>query len=152
MFAGLLALIGGLPWISGALSALPIVGRVFKFFKSPLGRFAGVVLLLVMAYGIGWIKGDAHGDAQAAAQARAAQAEAKVIDFDNLTARYKLATAIIARLQQQNTDAAAQVSALTIDLAQRPLQSTKPGAKYDPQALLDDRCNYTPLGRRRVRE
>ena len=44
-------------------AALSVLGF---FFGSPVGRFAGVAMLIAAAYGYGYYKGDAHGDRQCA--------------------------------------------------------------------------------------
>lgn len=60
-FAGpALAALGG----AGAIGALPYLGPVLRFLTSGPGRILSVIAIVFAAYGFGWLKGDAHGDAQ----------------------------------------------------------------------------------------
>lgn len=58
----LLGAIGG--FASAGAGAIPYVGPLLKFFGTGPGRIIGFGLLVAAAYGVGWFKGDAHGDAQ----------------------------------------------------------------------------------------
>lgn len=45
---------------------MTVLWSLISFLFSPVGRFVGVALLIVSAYGYGYYKGDAHGDKQCA--------------------------------------------------------------------------------------
>ena len=133
------------------LSSIPYVGPIIKFLRSPLGKGILFATLLVGVFAYGFYRGDKHGDAQAALKASQAREEQHKIDFNNLNGRYQSAQQTIDSLNRLQSEAAVNMLKLRDELEKAKLQSTAAGAKHDPQALLDDKCNYTPLGRRRVR-
>lgn len=97
-----------------------------------------------------------HGKSVAAAQcdaaAKQAQIEALQADLDLANLRAAHAELTIAGLLRQRAESAQAIESLQREIATAPLQPTTPGAKIDANALLDDKCNYTARGARRVRE
>lgn len=97
-----------------------------------------------------------HGKSVAAAQcdaaAKQAQIEALRADLNLANLRAAHAETAIAGLLRQRSESERAVEDLQKEIASTKLQSTAPGAKIDANALLDDKCNYTARGARRVRE
>lgn len=139
-------------WIAPLIFKIPYAGPIIKFFTSRVGKSVAFTLLVVGAFLFGFWRGDAHGDAQAARRAAEARLAAKEIDLASLNARYKSAQGAIIALEQHRIESEKSIALLQKELSEAKLQSTKAGAKHEPSALLDDRCFYTPLGRKRVRE
>jgi hypothetical protein len=119
-----------------------------KFLRTTPGRMVLSLGLLAVVYTIGFAKGDAHGDAQCAAAAAQARAEAVAIEQRTANERAARDGARIAALERARRDDGETIAALQEELNRRPLQSTQPGAKRDPNALLDDQCRLTPRSAR----
>lgn len=124
-------------------------------------RAAGIIMVILKGVAVAAAIGaviygiDRNGYKRAEGECRAAAIQSQL---DALRADYAALKGRLAR-QQEVTDAAreqaakneAEASELARELAKLKLQSTQPGAKRDPNAILDDRCNYTDTGARRVR-
>jgi hypothetical protein len=129
-------LLGGLGGLSAiGLGAIPFVGPLFKFFGSGAGKIVGLALLAVTIYGVGWFKGDAHGDAQcvvkldklntdwrdrvdAAADAFAKARQARDAEID--LSIDKLVQERIAATAGEQTDLKKLVDEYAAELAKRP--------------------------------
>ena len=112
-----------------------------------------VIALLAVGAVFGLIEhGKSIAEAKCDSAAKQAQIEALEADLDLAELRANAADLAIAGLLRQRAENDAEISTLQNEVAQAKLQSTVPGAKIDETALLDDRCNYTGRGARRVRE
>ena len=98
---------------------------------------------------IQWGKNIAQAECDSAA--KQAQIETLQIDLKNANERAGRAEKIVAFLTEKQKADETEIRRLTDELKTAPRQSTKTGAKNDPAALLDDLCNYTARGARRVR-
>ena len=113
----------------------------------------GVIALLAVGAVFGLIEyGKSIAEAKCDAAAKQAQIDALTADLDLANLRADAADKAIAGLLRQRLENDAAISALQKEVDDAKLQSTAPGAKIDENALLDDRCNYTGRGARRVRE
>ena len=151
MIGLLLTLIGGGGLLS-TLTSLPLAGATAAFFSTRAGRFVAVLLGLVALYTFGHWRGEA--DASGQCQADALRAKLQAAEIDRQAANYRATSAqlVIKGLEQQAEASKAAIDWLQSEFETRPIQSTKPGAKVDANALLDDRCRYTPAGARRLRK
>jgi hypothetical protein len=116
---------------------------------SPLALLAGAVALISVLGGLYWmIDGAGYSRAKDECNAAALQAklDEKIAEIETLNGRLKRNADTIAGLVKGDADARDRIAQLEVELSKRPLQSTKPGAKQDASALLDDRCNLTPSG------
>jgi|GEM_PF-4606845 len=128
------------------------VGAWFAARKIALILY-GIVAALIVAGAFGLIEhGKSIAEAKCDSAAKQAQIEALQRDLKIISDRAARDAEVIDRLREQSTDDAARIDELAAELAKSKQQSTAPGAKIDENALLDDRCNYTARGARRVRE
>jgi hypothetical protein len=147
--APVLALIGRATAV--AAGSIPYVGGAIRFLRSPMGRtvlaVAGVAAVFVYAHH----KGEAEAKAACEAEALRARLAAVEIDLRAATDRAGRDALTIAWLRDAEAASRKRIESLEKELSERPLQSTKPGAKIDENAWLDDRCRFTPAGARRLR-
>jgi hypothetical protein len=148
MIAGLLALVG----MAGAsLSAVPYLGAVLSFLGTRAGRAVLFGLGLTVIVGVAYHKGEAAGDARCDSRALSARLAELQTQLKDANGRADRAASVIADLQQADAKASEREAMLRDEVAKAKLQSTIKGAKPDANAILDDRCNLTPLGARRMR-
>src|SRR5205085_11356190 len=95
------------------------------------------------------------GFASAEGKCESAVLRARVAELQtqlkNANDRAAQAASVIVELQQKDVAAAEREDALRREVATAKLQSTKPGAKIDAMAILDDHCLLTDRGARRLR-
>jgi hypothetical protein len=98
------------------------------------------------------------GYSVASGECKAAALQAEIVtlraDRDAANERAGRAALVVAALNERRYVTEHEIAGLRDELAKAKLQSTQPGAKHDPSALLDDNCNYTDRGidRRRLRK
>lgn len=146
---GLLSLIVGAGGFASTFMALPLVAATAAFFSSKLGRAVAVIAGLFLFGAIMHHRGAAEEAGKCQAAALASQLAAQKIDLDNKARRIRDDAFIIADLKKSDDANRGRAEELAKELSERPLQSTKPGAKTDANAILDDQCLYTPYGARR---
>jgi len=113
----------------------------------------GVLAALLIAGALGLVEhGKSIAGAKCDAAAKQAQIDALQADLDLANLRTAHAEVAIAELLRQRAVSARAIEGLQREIATAPLQPTTPGAKINANALLDDKCNYTARGARRVRE
>lgn len=121
---------------------------------SPMFLLAGAIGLVTVVGGA-YLYVDHQGYARAEAKCEAAALRARVAELQtqvkNANDRADEAGRVIAELQQKDVAAAEREDALRREVATAKLQSTKPGAKIDATAILDDQCLLTDRGARRLR-
>jgi hypothetical protein len=144
----LLAGVGGLT-VAG-IGSVPYLGAVLAFLGTGAGR---VVMMLLAAGGLylfAFHKGESGARAECEAGALRARLAAKEIDLRVATERAERSQSVINGLMETDAKNRDAIEKLKAELETRPLQSTKPGAKIDANALLDDQCRLTPAGARRL--
>lgn len=122
---------------------------------SLLGLAAGALGILSALAALWWAidgAGYARAKAQCDTATLTAALAAKQAELDAANGRLARSESTVRALMQIDADARERIAKLATELATRPLQSTKPGAKPDANALLDDRCNLTPAGAARLRQ
>ena len=126
----------------------------FAARKIALMLFGVVTIVLFLAgVAIGLVQhGKSIAEAKCDAAAKQAQIEALLAERDLANLRAAHAEVAIERILRQRAASERAVEDLQKEIAAAKLQSTAPGAKIDANALLDDKCNYTARGARRVRE
>ncbi|ARQ01874.1 hypothetical protein [Pseudorhodoplanes sinuspersici] len=128
------------------------VGAWFAARKVALILY-GVIAVLAVGAVFGLIEhGKSIAEAKCDSAAKQAQIDALQADLDLAELRASAADRAIAGLLRQRVENDAAISTLQSEVAEAKLQSTAPGAKIDANAFVDDRCNYTDRGARRVRE
>jgi hypothetical protein len=137
--------------ISAATSIPAGIRRFIAFLRSPLGRLVGIGLIVAIASGASYMRGKHQAEAACDAAAARAELAAIKIDRDNQAARADHATKILAFIQSKGVKDQEEIETLRQEVSRLELQSTKPGAKKDDKALLDDRCNVTERGARQLR-
>ena len=135
---------------------IPVIVRLLALFGVNVSPFVvgmGLSALALLGGGIA-LKAASHaGYAKAAGVCQQKALEAKnaalTIERDSLSGRSERAEArvremgdILSRREEENRNLADQL---------KLRQSTKQGAKREPTALIDDQCNITDTGRRRLR-
>lgn len=139
--------------MSAVIALIIRSGAAFGLNLSPFWAGAAIVALLVGATGIAakLIHDDGYARAGAACEAKALRArlDARTIERDSAIGRAERAEERV----REATDLAVKQAQETEQLREdvKRLQSTKQGAKRDPSALMDDRCNATGAGARRLR-
>ncbi|MGD9921436.1 MAG: hypothetical protein AB7V13_08320 [Pseudorhodoplanes sp.] len=121
--------------------------------KVAIAFYAGLVACIAIgATGLyQWGRAVAEGECKAAA--KQAEIDALILDRDAANDRADRAGRIVAALNERRYVTEQEIARLQRDLERAKLQSTQPGAKHDPSALLDDQCHYTDRGlqQRRLR-
>lgn len=137
---------------------IPIIIRLLGLFGVKMSPFmigAALSVLALFGAGAALLAASHHGYAKAAGvcQEKALQAQiaALTTERNSLADRVARSGARISELSKAKAEHEQEADRLRNELATRPLQSTKEGAKRDPQALLDDRCGVTDGGLRRLR-
>lgn len=146
---GLLSLIVGAGGFASTIMALPLVAGVAAFFSSKLGRVLALIAGIFLFGAIMHHRGAADEAGKCQAAALASQLAAQQIDLNTQTRRAGEALLVLKGLREADAANRIEIDRLEKELKSRPLQSTKPGAKVDAQAILDDQCLYTPYGARR---
>jgi hypothetical protein len=135
---------------------VPLIVRLLALFGVSVSPFvAGLALSAVAVLGSGFmlLAASHHGYAKAegVCQDKALKAQLQIITIerDSLNDR-------ATRAEDRVSEVAGVVVAQERDLEKlrkdvKQLQSTKEGAKRDPKALIDDHCNVTGAGARRLR-
>lgn len=124
---------------------------LLSFVVSPIGRVIGIGLVALAVAGGIWKSGYNYASRKCEAAALRAELQGVRIERDAANARAERSAvreAELAAIEAQQRD---QVAALQAEIDRQPPQSTKQGAKHDPKALYDDRCNLTGAGARRLR-
>jgi uncharacterized protein YpuA (DUF1002 family) len=133
---------------------MAFVARLFGFVglsPASLALYAGLALA-----GVAALAGIYHaGHSSAESKCEAAALRARVAELETqvkvANGRAEDAAAVVAELQRIDVANAEQLDVLRREVEAAKLQSTKPGAQRDPNAILDDRCNLTGRGARRMR-
>lgn len=152
MIGTLLNVIGGAGGLAATLTSLPFVGGVMMLFGTRVGRLLMCGAAAALIYGAGYWKGGAAASGACEAQALRARLQAAAIDRDAANERATRSALVIKGLQAADEENRRRIAELSEELARLSLQSTKPGAKADANALLDDQCRYTAVGARRLRK
>lgn len=128
------------------------IGAWFAARKLALVLY-GVLAAAAVAAVFGLIEhGKSIAEAKCDSAAKDAIIEAQQADLNLAAIRAKSQDDAIAGLLRRRLEDDAAISVLQKEVDDAKLQSTAPGAKIDANALLDDKCNYTARGARRVRE
>lgn len=133
-----------------------IVIRLLGLFGVSLSPFmvgAALSVLALLGSGIALLAASHHGYAKAAnvCQEKALKAQLQVvtIERDSMNARATRAEDRVREVAGVVVTQEGDIEKLRGEVKQ--LQSTKEGAKRDPKALMDDHCNVTGTGARRLR-
>jgi hypothetical protein len=151
MIGALLNLIGGASASLASLSSLPVVGSLIVLLATRGGRIVMFGGMAALIYGVGYWKGDAAASGACEARALRAALQATAIDRDAANERAARSALVIKGLRAADDAHQRRIAQLIEELARAAPQSTKPGAKVDANALIDDQCRYTAAGARRLR-
>ena len=136
-----------LSWLVGrtlfGVTVTPFLATLAGIFMSALG-----VLAIVGSIYFAGVSSE-RGKCEAAALKM--QLAARALEAKLANERAERAEKAIRGFVILGQEAQARIGELADELSKAKLQSTQPGAKGDPNALLDDRCNYTPAGSARDR-